>query len=141
MIIASEASHSSLSVQLFICVYISVMATLLVPGWPRAMHKRSRSHWDRVILAESAIFSLQSATYLGAARLASPNMRSDLDEHPSVSTVVALSVYNNILGTQTAAQGRAYIRIHVYTCIHIQNYNIYIITGACGKKPTMWNCI
>ena len=52
-------------------------------------------------------------------------MRSDLDEHPSVSTVVALSVYNNILGTQTAAQGRAYIRIHVYTCIHIQNYNIY----------------
>ena len=32
-------------------------------------------------------------------------MRSDLDEHPSVSTVVALSVYNNILGTQTAARG------------------------------------
>ena len=47
-------------------MYLFVMdtTTLLVPGWPHAARKRSQLDRDGVSLAESAIFSLYSATYM-----------------------------------------------------------------------------
>ena len=58
-IIASEASL--LAIQPAVCMYLD-SDNLLVTGWPRATHKRSRPDRDLVGQAESPIFGRYSAT-------------------------------------------------------------------------------